>query len=226
MLARAIQHGVFGALELFKRACPYPNLSYVDDTAFDRQIIANVYDYLIDNPAFGRAPSNLDEALRNRFSSPSPIFKRYRAADVKISTLRAGDVLDLGGGVKFRVIWPQSLVKLDKINNQSVVAKLIFGDFSMLFTGDIEAQAEDFLRSADVKADVLKVAHHGSKSSSTADFISNVNPDYAFISAGLNNKFSHPHKITLRTILNSSFQIAFHTSGLSSSPYSRKKIFW
>lgn len=67
IFARAIQHGVFGAIELFKRACPYPNLSYVDDALFDRELIAAVYDYLIANPAYGRANHKYDAALKKRF---------------------------------------------------------------------------------------------------------------------------------------------------------------
>lgn len=67
IFARAIQHGVFGAIELFRRACPHPNLSYVDDMSFDRELIAAVYDYLIANPTYGLSDSKLGDALRNRF---------------------------------------------------------------------------------------------------------------------------------------------------------------
>lgn len=67
VLARAIQHGVFGCVELFKRACPHPNLSYVDDPKFDRELIAAVYDYLIEHPTFGIANVKLSAALRERF---------------------------------------------------------------------------------------------------------------------------------------------------------------
>lgn len=67
VFVRAVQYGAFGCVELFKRACPYPNLSYVDDMCFDRQLIAAVYDYLIEHPDFGRACGKLNETLRNRF---------------------------------------------------------------------------------------------------------------------------------------------------------------
>ena len=69
----------------------------------------------------------------------------------------------------------------------------------MLFTSDIESDAEEFLLDSNIQATVLKSPHHGSKTSSTADFIVNVQPQFVFISAGLNNKFGHPHKKTLRT---------------------------
>lgn len=67
IFARAIQHGVFGCLELLKRSCTYPNLSYIDDMSFDRTFISNIYDYLIKNPAYGLAVDKLNDALRNRF---------------------------------------------------------------------------------------------------------------------------------------------------------------
>lgn len=68
IFARAVQHGVFGSVELFKRACPYPNLSYADDKYFDRTIIAAVYDYLIENPNFTTQNSKLHAALISRFA--------------------------------------------------------------------------------------------------------------------------------------------------------------
>ena len=67
IFARSIQHGIFGAIELFKRACPYPNLSYVDDNFFDKELISYVYDYLIGYPTFNRADDKFADSLRNRF---------------------------------------------------------------------------------------------------------------------------------------------------------------
>lgn len=142
----------------------------------------------------------VDEITDNGYYSVSPLFTAYRKADVKFSTVRAGDVIDLGGGVKFRVLWPNRLVEAANVNDQSIVGKLTFGDFAMLFTGDIESAAEEFLIDSDLHANILKVAHHGSKTSSTPDFIAAVNPDFVFISAGKDNSFGHPHKITLETL--------------------------
>lgn len=67
VFARAIQHGIFGCLELFKRACPYPNLSYADDELFDTELITAVYDYLVSNPSFVTANESKHAALINRF---------------------------------------------------------------------------------------------------------------------------------------------------------------
>lgn len=80
----------------------------------------------------------------------------------------------------------------DNLNNYSIVIKLTYGETSFLFTGDAE---DEVLReiTGDVSADVLKVAHHGSNTSSDADFMKRVSPRYAVIPVGENNQYGHPH---------------------------------
>ena len=81
-------------------------------------------------------------------------------------------------------------------NNQSLVFKLIYKNTSFLFTGDIEEESEQFLvktQQGNLKADVLKVAHHGSKTSSTESFLISVIPQFAIIQAGRQNRYHHPH---------------------------------
>lgn len=82
-------------------------------------------------------------------------------------------------------------------NNYSIVVKMTYGDNSFLFTGDAESDAEhDILNSGlDIKADVLKVGHHGSASSTTAQFLNKIKPDYAVISVGADNRYGHPDNI-------------------------------
>lgn len=84
-------------------------------------------------------------------------------------------------------------------NNTSVVVRLGFGESSFLFTGDLPAFQERELvsRGADIDSDVLKVGHHGSKTSSSEDFIKEVSPELAIISAGKNNSYGHPHQEVL-----------------------------
>ena len=152
----------------------------------------------------------VDEISDNGIASPSPLYIGYHTANVKFSTLKAGDVIDLGGGVKFKVLYPTPAIvrnvnagkQYSDPNNESIVGQLTFGDFAMLFTGDVEQLAEDALvetYNARLKSTILKAGHHGSKTSSTADFVNVVAPDYVFISAGKGNKFGHPHRQTLTT---------------------------
>jgi competence protein ComEC len=89
-------------------------------------------------------------------------------------------------------------------NDNSLVAHLIFKNTSFLFTGDITSSAEEEIISEseqeNVRADVLKVAHHGSKTSSSRDFLSFVNPEIAVISCGLDNPYGHPHLSVLENL--------------------------
>ena len=87
-------------------------------------------------------------------------------------------------------------------NNYSIVCRLNYGDTSFLFTGDIEETAErDILDSgADISATVLKIAHHGSHTSSVKAFLQAVNPQYAVISVGAPNDYGHPHDETLELL--------------------------
>ena len=93
-----------------------------------------------------------------------------------------------------------SVGNYEELNNYSIVCKLVHGENSFLFTGDIESEAEEaIVRSgADVSADVLKVPHHGSTTSSSYYFLKNVRPEYAVFEVGAFNDYGHPHNAVLR----------------------------
>jgi competence protein ComEC len=84
-------------------------------------------------------------------------------------------------------------------NEDSVVFRLTFGEVTFLFTGDAEATSEHEMLEAgfELKADILKVGHHGSDTSSTVEFLAAVDPEIAIWSAGRDNTYGHPHQITL-----------------------------
>lgn len=92
----------------------------------------------------------------------------------------------------------------DNLNNHSIVIKYINKNTSFLFTGDMEEEVENILLSSkkSLESTVLKVAHHGSKTSSSKGFLSKVNPRIAVISCGMGNDFGHPHKNTLKALEN------------------------
>ncbi|MCA1318870.1 DNA internalization-related competence protein ComEC/Rec2 [Bacillus tianshenii] len=104
------------------------------------------------------------------------------------------------GEASFQFLHPSKVYK-DK-NDGSIVLYAEFGGLSWLFTGDIEAAGERDLiqRYPELKADVLKAAHHGSGTSSLAPFLDRLDPDYVLISAGRNNRFGHPHAEVLERI--------------------------
>ena len=107
-----------------------------------------------------------------------------------------GDTMTLGQA-KITVLGP--VESYAETNDTSIVMKVVFGETSFLFTGDMEVLAEnDMLDSgADVKADVLKVGHHGSDTSTGYRFLYEVDPTYAVIPVGEDNKYGHPNDIVL-----------------------------
>jgi len=114
---------------------------------------------------------------------------------------KAGVSLNLGKDVKCNMVAPCKN-NYDNLNNWSAVVKLSYGNNSFLFTGDAESLSEKEIVSsgADIKANVLKVGHHGSSSSTSKEFLLKVNPDYAVISAAKVNDYGHPHKETLKKL--------------------------
>lgn len=115
-----------------------------------------------------------------------------RRRQTPIHLARDGDSLVLGE-FRVKVITADRTFKRAKENNSSIVLRATTRGRRFLLTGDIEREAEYVLGDRDLRADVLKVAHHGSRSSTTADFLDAVSPRLALISCGRNNLFGHPH---------------------------------
>ncbi|MFA4890344.1 MAG: ComEC/Rec2 family competence protein [Candidatus Paceibacterota bacterium] len=105
--------------------------------------------------------------------------------------------VNLGDGGYMDILFPDRDVAGMDTNDASIIMKLQYGSKSFLFTGDSPAKMEKYLISLDGKnldADVLKVGHHGSKTSSSQEFLGYVSPEYAVISVGKDNKYGHPHQ--------------------------------
>ncbi len=116
---------------------------------------------------------------------------------VKFETPNIDDEFDLGEA-KIKVIHVSN--DASNLNNSSIVLKLTYKNIRFLFTGDMESSVEKTLLDKDIQADILKVGHHGSSTSSSDKFIKAVNPSYAVISVGKNNSYKHPNKKTLDTL--------------------------
>ena len=119
--------------------------------------------------------------------------------NIKITIAKNGDYIQIDKYSYLEILFPEDeLIKDNVLNNNSIVAKFHYENFSMLFTGDIEEVAENricemYEDTNKLNATILKVAHHGSKTSSTQRFLELVNPKIAFIGVGENNKFGHPN---------------------------------
>jgi competence protein ComEC len=112
---------------------------------------------------------------------------------------RRGTMIDLGGGAVLEILYPDHDVSAETTNDASVIARLVYGSTTIMFTGDTTKKSEAYILSLDgtrLDSDILKVAHHGSKTSSSEDFVKAVSPQYAVISAGKNNRYGHPSKET------------------------------
>ncbi len=105
--------------------------------------------------------------------------------NINVIIVKAGDRIVLDNTSYIDILYPKSKLSLSDINNNSVVAKLVYKNKKILFTGDIEKEAEgDILSIYDKKeleCDILKVAHHGSKGSTTDEFLNAVSPKIALI---------------------------------------------
>ena len=128
--------------------------------------------------------------------------KMTQGTQIKIA--RAGQKIILSRS-DLDILYPFEYLEgksVKNINNTSVVSRLIFGQNSFLFTGDIYQKVEKELLERDVNIDsgVLKIAHHGSKTSSGEEFLERVLPEIALISAGKDNSYGHPHQEVLEKL--------------------------
>jgi competence protein ComEC len=143
-----------------------------------------------------------------------PAYRRaidvVRARHIPYYVARRGESFDLGPSTHVAILAPEMPLitgSSSDINNNSVVLRIEFGKIAILLTGDAQSEAEARLLShggADLRADILKVGHHGSAYSSTPAFLAAVQPKIAIISCGLHNVFGHPSPRTL---------VALHASG-------------
>ena len=115
----------------------------------------------------------------------------------KITVPKIDDEFNLGN-MLFKVIYVGS--DESDLNNTSIVLRLDFGSTSYLFTGDATGKTEKIILDKSIDVDVLKVGHHGSKYSSTDEFLDKVSPTYAIIEVGEDNSYSHPSDITIKKL--------------------------
>lgn len=117
---------------------------------------------------------------------------------------KRGMRFDIGGGAVIDILFPDRDVFDWSTNDGSIVARLSYGKTSIMLTGDATTTTEKIIleeNSKDkLKSTILKVGHHGSRTSTSYDFVKTVAPTYAFISNGKDNKYGHPHQDTLDTL--------------------------
>ncbi|MBP6866495.1 MAG: MBL fold metallo-hydrolase [Candidatus Pacebacteria bacterium] len=135
------------------------------------------------------------------YKSISSEVKNQNIPDV---LLRRGMNLGLGGGAYIEVLFPDRDVSEWSPNDGSAVMRLVYGDNSIMLTGDATEKTESIVLAENQKenldSDILKVGHHGSRTSTSPEFVEAVSPKYGLISSGEGNSYGHPHKETLDTL--------------------------
>lgn len=128
------------------------------------------------------------------------VIKAIKAKNLNITTPIPGDTFKLGDA-NCQILAPNS-PKYKDMNDYSIVIKLTFGSNKFLFTGDAQTLSENEILSKgfDVSADVLKLGHHGSHTSTSSTFLDKVNPKYAIVSCGKDNDYGHPHDVTMKKL--------------------------
>ena len=131
-------------------------------------------------------------------------------AGIKTVTGNAGNIIR-SGAAAFEILWPESTARGKDVNEEAMVMELTYGDFRMLFTGDIGADTEKKLLSAGCLNDIecLKVGHHGSRYSSSEEFLKKVKPELSIISCSSTNTYGHPSPETIKRLKDCGSQIEY-----------------
>ncbi|HAT4134914.1 MBL fold metallo-hydrolase [Clostridium perfringens] len=129
------------------------------------------------------------------------MLKAVKNEGLKIQQIKEGTKIDLGKDTEVQVYSPVKS-QYEELNNYSPVMKISYGQNSFMFTGDAESLVEKEIlnENKDLKADVLKLGHHGSHSSTSEEFLKAVNPSIAVVSCAKDNKYGHPHKETMSNL--------------------------
>ncbi len=143
----------------------------------------------------------LEPGTFNESSTYKNLKSEIKSKNIPEILARSGMRLKLGGGVALDILFPDRDVSLWDTNEGSVVARLSYGETSVMLTGDAIAATEKIILAnfppKELDVDILKVGHHGSRTSTSYNFIKTITPEYALISAGKENKYGHPHQEVL-----------------------------
>jgi beta-lactamase superfamily II metal-dependent hydrolase len=222
VVLEALQRYKVQQIDYFIATHPHPDHMGAADEVLKGTKVLNVIDNGLEpnlpagTVAQGKAPAPTpakQQAAKKVDRRPPSLkfFDEYKAAllesGARYETAQPGTKLELGGGARLTILGPVSPMFTkeqmktggNEPNANSILARLDYGSFSMLLPGDAEEQTEHRLLTKDVnlRADIIKISHHGSKYASSADFLERVKPKVAIISCGEWNRYGHPSQIVL-----------------------------
>lgn len=152
----------------------------------------------------------VEEVMMCSFVATSKLFENLITTlenqDIAVTAATVGYTLSVDG-VNIQVVGVDSNPKDN--NNSSIVMKVSYGTVDILFTGDAEHPAEEIILQSDfdLSAEILKVGHHGSDTSTSDEFLEAINPKVAIISVGEDNKYDHPSDVVLNKLTNKGVQV-------------------
>ena len=182
----------------------YTKLDYIIISHFDQDHVGGILSILEE--------IKVEKIIISKQIENSENYEKFKEIikhnNIKVIVVNKRDIINIEKNVYIDILWPNNseLINENALNNNSIVCKIHYNSFSMLFTGDIEECAEKQILEEyknNLKAlnsNILKVAHHGSKTSSTSDFIETVKPEVALIGVGKNNKFGHPNEEVIKNL--------------------------
>lgn len=200
MLIDAGEESQFDKIITYIHQQGYDSLDYIVETHPHADHMGGMAD-VINN--FNVANVYLSPAI-NTTKAYEKMLAAIENSGAKTYSPMAGDTILNDGSLLIEVVAPKA-VDNDELNNSSLVIKLTYGDNRFLFTGDAEKSEEDGIWT-NIKCDVLKVGHHGSDSSTTANFLKKVEPTYAVISVGVGNSYGHPDDTILKRLADKGVQ--------------------
>jgi len=204
------QNGHYMLIDAGTNACEQDLISYIDNlniTKFDYIIATHAHEDHIGSMDAIINKYDVDKVLFAKHTSTTKTFENFATAvknkGLKLYAPTVNEEFQFQDS-KFIVLAPNSS-KYEETNNYSIVIKVIYNENSFLFTGDAESLSEEEMlnNNLDLSADVLKVGHHGSKSSTSQNFLNTVNPKYAVISVGKDNDYNHPKQAVMNRLKNS-----------------------
>jgi competence protein ComEC len=146
----------------------------------------------------------VDVALEPGASSTNGVWDEVKRSMIQHGTAyllaRKGMTIDLGGGVEADILYPDRDMTNMETNSASIVMRIRYGETAFLLSGDLPSDLEEYEAATygdRLHAQVLKLGHHGSRTSSSGMWLAAVHPDITVVSAGLDNRYGHPHKEVL-----------------------------
>lgn len=144
------------------------------------------------------------------------VFKVGKEKDVEVLTARRGMRIDMGGGAYADILFPDRDVSNVETNTGSITMRVVYGETEFLLSGDAPLSIENWLVTLDgeyLQSDVLKAGHHGSRTSTSGEWLEKVNPSFVVISAGKDNSYGHPHQEVVEKIIASGATLLSTTDG-------------